>query len=52
MKDIAYFLSQLRGHGVKLRDCSSFGLPGTVRLAAMPPAAQLGLKNAVLQVKT
>lgn len=52
VKDIAYFLSQLRGHGVKLRDCSSFGLPGTVRLAAMPPAAQLGLKNAVLQVKT
>lgn len=51
VKDIGHFLHQLRGHGVKLRDCSSFGLPSTVRLAAMPPASQLALKNAVLQVK-
>jgi histidinol-phosphate aminotransferase len=52
VKDLTHFLNQLRGHGVKLRDCASFGLPGTVRLAAMPPAAQLALKNACLQTKS
>lgn len=29
-----------RDHGVKLRDCASFGLPGTWRLGVLPPASQ------------
>lgn len=49
VKDLPNLLSQLRSHGIKLRDCSSFGLPGVVRMAAMPPAAQQALKNAWLQ---
>lgn len=48
VKDLPHRLLQLRQHGIKLRDCSSFGLPGLVRLAAMPPPAQLALKNAWL----
>ena len=48
VKDLAHSLAQLRQRGVKLRDCASFGLPGLVRVAAMPPAAQLALKNAWL----
>jgi histidinol-phosphate aminotransferase len=27
-------------HGIKLRDCASFGLPGWVRLGVLPPQAQ------------
>lgn len=46
VKDLPHLLGQLRQHGVKLRDCASFGLPGTVRLAVMPPAAQMALENA------
>ena len=48
VKDLAHNLAQLRQRGVKLRDCASFGLPGVVRMAAMPPAAQLAFKNAWL----
>ncbi len=33
-------LQALRKHGIKLRDTTSFGLPGQVRLAVLPPAAQ------------
>ncbi|MFZ4284926.1 aminotransferase class I/II-fold pyridoxal phosphate-dependent enzyme [Variovorax sp. HJSM1_2] len=33
-------LAALRGFGVKLRDAASFGLPGRVRLAVLPPPAQ------------
>ncbi len=39
-------LAALRGHGIKLRDASSFGLPGQVRLSVQPPAAQDALRNA------
>ncbi|OOG42978.1 aminotransferase class I/II-fold pyridoxal phosphate-dependent enzyme [Polaromonas sp. A23] len=39
-------LVQLRRHGIKLRDTTSFGLPGHVRLGVMPPAAQDALHNA------
>lgn len=33
-------LAALRGCGVRLRDCASFGLPGLVRLSVQPPAVQ------------
>ena len=39
-------ITDLRGHGIKLRDCASFGLPGHVRLSVQPPAAQDALKSA------
>ena len=39
-------LGQVRAQGIKLRDCTSFGLPGHVRLSVMPPAAQDALHHA------
>lgn len=39
-------LQVLRKHGIKLRDATSFGLPGQVRLAVLPPAAQDALAAA------
>lgn len=39
-------LVRLRAHGIKLRDCASFGLPGHVRLGVLPPAAQDALARA------
>ena len=39
-------LSGLRAHGIKLRDCASFGLPGHVRLSAQSPVAQNALETA------
>jgi histidinol-phosphate aminotransferase len=39
-------LAQLRSKGIKLRDTTSFGLPGQVRVSVMPPAAQDALHNA------
>jgi histidinol-phosphate aminotransferase len=33
-------------HGVKLRDCASFGLPGHVRLGVRPPHDQAALQRA------
>ena len=43
-------ITDLRAHGIKLRDCASFGLPGHVRLSVQPPAAQDALR-AALQVQ-
>jgi histidinol-phosphate aminotransferase len=39
-------LPHLRAHGIQLRDCASFGLPGHVRLSVQPPAAQDALLRA------
>ncbi len=44
-------LSALRQHGIKLRDCTSFGLPGHVRISVQAPAAQDALHNALQQIK-
>ena len=42
----ANLLAALRQHGIKLRDCTSFGLPGAVRLGVLPPASQDALRAA------
>ena len=42
-------LTLLRGLGIKLRDATSFGLPGLVRIATLPPASQSALKKAIQQ---
>lgn len=39
-------LAQLRTQGIKLRDATSFGLPGWVRVSAQPPLAQQALSHA------
>lgn len=44
--DVGVLCAELRGHGVKLRDTASFGLPGHVRLGVLPPASQLALAMA------
>lgn len=38
--DLGVELAQLRACGIKLRDATSFGLPGCVRLGVLAPAAQ------------
>jgi histidinol-phosphate aminotransferase len=43
--DLQQALGQVRAQGIKLRDCTSFNLPGRVRLSVMPPAAQDALHN-------
>lgn len=37
----------LRARGIKLRDAASFGLPGWVRVATLPPQSQLALKESL-----
>lgn len=37
-------LVALRAAGIKLRECSSFGLPGVLRLGVLPPSAQDALR--------
>src|SRR5690606_19257738 len=39
-------LVTLRASGIKLRDATSFGLPGSVRLGVLAPAAQDALQAA------
>jgi histidinol-phosphate aminotransferase len=39
-------LAALRAAGIKLRDAASFGLPGSVRLGVLAPAAQDALRQA------
>lgn len=43
---LADALVHLRAHGIKLRDTTSFGLPGMVRVSVQSPAAQHALHNA------
>ena len=43
-------LEKLRGQGIRLRDCASFGLPGHVRLGVLPPAAQQALRAAATNI--
>ncbi|MDR7305333.1 aminotransferase class I/II-fold pyridoxal phosphate-dependent enzyme [Rhodoferax saidenbachensis] len=38
--DTVALCATLRAQGIKLRDATSFGLPGWVRLGVLPPAAQ------------
>ncbi len=46
--DLAALLAYLRTANIQLRDCTSFGLPGWVRLGVLPPAAQQALQTAYL----
>lgn len=39
-------MTDLRERGIKLRDCTSFGLPGHLRLSVQTPAAQDALHHA------
>ena len=43
-------LAALRAQGIKLRDTTSFGLPGHVRISVQPPAVQDALHNAWQQL--
>jgi len=45
--DAARISAHLRRHGVRVRDCSSFGLRQWIRLSAQPPAAQRALFTAL-----
>lgn len=45
--DAATIASALRRGGIKVRDCTSFGLPDTLRLSAQPPPAQEALVAAL-----
>lgn len=45
--DAVALCAQLRAHGIKLRDATSFGLPGQVRLGVLPPQAQDALLAAI-----
>jgi histidinol-phosphate aminotransferase len=46
--DLSAELLRLRLEGIKLRDTTSFGLPGHVRLGVLPPVAQDALRQALL----
>ena len=48
---MAQDLATLRAQGIKLRDTSSFGLPGQVRMGVLPPVAQDALSQAWCRIK-
>lgn len=48
---LATLATGLRGHGVKVREAASFGLPEAWRLAVLPPASQDALRAAVLALR-
>jgi histidinol-phosphate aminotransferase len=43
--------ADLRGHGIKVREAASFGLPEALRLAVLPPASQTALHAAVQSLR-
>ena len=45
--DVRALCTQLRAQGIQLRDATSFGLPGWVRLGTLPPQAQDALVEAL-----
>jgi len=45
-RDVADVLARLRERGIKLRDTTSLGLPGAVRVGVRPPDAQGALRDA------
>jgi histidinol-phosphate aminotransferase len=45
--DAARIAAELRDREVRVRDCSSFGLPQWIRLSAQPPSAQRALLAAL-----
>ncbi|QNP48324.1 aminotransferase class I/II-fold pyridoxal phosphate-dependent enzyme [Diaphorobacter aerolatus] len=47
--DAADALRTLRSHGIKLRDCASFGLAQHVRLGVLSPPSQAALKEVWIQ---
>ena len=49
--DLAADLERLRAHGIKLRDATSFGLPGAVRLGVLAPEAQDALVQAWTSIR-
>lgn len=46
VRDLSGIMAGLRAHGVKVRDASSFGLPGCVRLGVLSPPSQQTLQRA------
>jgi histidinol-phosphate aminotransferase len=48
--DAARIAGELRDREVRVRDCSSFGLPEWIRLSAQPPSAQKALLAALKSV--
>lgn len=50
-QDLQMRLAALRPCGIKLRDCTSFGLPGSVRLGVLRPLAQDALRAAWLGLR-
>lgn len=47
--DMQNLMDHLRARGIKLRDATSFGLPGQVRMAVVPPASQDALALALAE---
>lgn len=47
----ADYALRLRERGLRVRDATSFGLPGWVRIAALPPTAQQALQHALLEIE-
>ena len=48
--DVPALCAGLRARGIKLRDTTSFGLPGRVRLGVLGPAAQRALGEALTSI--
>lgn len=44
-------VAALRGHGIRVRDAASFGLPGWLRLSTQPPASQAALQAALASLQ-